>query len=104
MQAWIKYKSSYDKKTNASMLKKADYVCVLQLKADLQRNKIPFTEFWWIGPHVFEKVLPNNNYLLRNFGTNKMQVLHRTQLHQFTPQQSYLMCKSRRKIANVIQK
>ena len=59
MQAYIKYKAYYDKKVNASQLIEADYVYVLQPKADHQRSKIPFTEFRWIGPYIIEKVLPN---------------------------------------------
>ena len=36
-------------------------------------------------PLHFEKVLSNNNYLVRRIGTNKSQVLHRLRLRQFTP-------------------
>ena len=50
MQAYIKYKAYYDKKANASKPKKADYVFILQPKADHQGSKIPFTDFRWIGP------------------------------------------------------
>ena len=85
MQAYIKYKAYYDKKANASKLKEADYVYILQPKADHQGSKIPFTEFRWIGPYTIEKVLPNNNYLVRKIGTNKTQVLHRMRMRQFTP-------------------
>ena len=70
MQAYIKYKVNYDKKANASKLKEADYVYVLQPKADHQGSKIPFTEFRWIGPYIIGKVLPKNNYLVRKIGTN----------------------------------
>ena len=87
MQAYIKYKAYYDRKTNASKLKKADYVFILQLKADHQGSKIPFTDFRWIGPYIIEKVLPNNIYLVRKIGTNKTQILHRMRLRQFTPRQ-----------------
>ena len=87
MQAYIKYKAYYDKKANASKLKKADYVYVLQPKADHQGSRIPFTEFRWIGPYIIEKVIPNNNYLVRKIGTNKTQVLHRMRMRQFTPRQ-----------------
>ena len=55
MQAYIKYNASYDKKANASRLKEADYVYILQPKADQQGSKIPFTEFRWIGPYIIEK-------------------------------------------------
>ena len=73
------------KKANASKLKKADYVNILQPKADHQGSINPFTEFRWIGPYFIEKVLPNNNYLVRKIGTNKTQVLHRMRMRQFTP-------------------
>ena len=59
----------------------------MQPKADHQGSKIPFTEFRWIGPYIIEKVLPNNNYLVRKIGTNKTQVLHRMRMRQFTPRQ-----------------
>ena len=87
MQAYIKYKAYYDKKANASKLKEADYVYILQPKADHQGSKIPFTEFRWVGPYIVEKVLPNNNYLVRKIGTNKTQLLHRMRMRQSTPRQ-----------------
>ena len=87
MQAYIKYKAYYDKKANASKLKEADYVYLVQPKADHQGSKIPFTEFRWVGPYNIEKVLPNNNYLVRKIGTNMTQVLHRMRMRQITPRQ-----------------
>ena len=87
MQAYIKYKAYYDKKANATKLKQSDYVYILQPKADHQRSKIPFTDFRWIGPYIVEKLLPNNNYVVRKIGTNKTQILHRMRLCQFTPRQ-----------------
>ena len=87
MQAYIKYKAYYDKKANASKLNEADYLYILQPKADHQSIKIPFTEFHWIGPYIIEKVLPNKNYLIRKIGTNKTQVLHRMRMRQFPPRQ-----------------
>ena len=56
MQAYITYKAYYDKQANASKLKEADYVYILQPKADHQGSKIPFAEFRWIGPYIIEKV------------------------------------------------
>ena len=87
MQAYIKNKAYYDKNANAPKLKEADYVYILQPKADHQGSKILFTEFRWIGPYIIEKVLPNNNCLVRKIGTNKTQVLHRMTIRQFTPRQ-----------------
>ena len=87
MQACIKYKAYYDKKDNASKRKQTDYIYILQPKADNQGRKIYFTDFRWIGPYIIEKVLPNNNYLVRKIGTNKTQFLHQKRLRQFTPHQ-----------------
>ena len=87
MQAYIKYKTYYDKKANVSKLKEADYVYILQPKADHPGSKIPFTEFRWVGPYIIEKALPNDNYLVRKIGTDKTQVLHRMRMRQFTPRQ-----------------
>ena len=87
MQAYIKYKAYYDKKANASKLKEADYVYILQTKANHQGSKISFTENRWMGPHIVEKALPNNKYLVRKIGTNKKQVLHRMRMRQFKPRQ-----------------
>ena len=85
MQAYIKYKAYYDKKANVSKLKQSDYVYILQPKADHQGSKILFTDFRWIGPYIYEKVLSNKNYLVRKIGTNQTQILHRMRLRQFTP-------------------
>ena len=87
MQAYIKYKAYYDWKAKASKLKRADYVFILQPKADHEGSKIPLTDFRWIGPYIIEKVLPNNKYLVRKIGTDKTQILHRMRLRQFTPRQ-----------------
>ena len=87
MQVYIKYKQYFDKKANASKLKQPVYVYILQPKADHQGSEIPFTDFWWTGPYINEKVLPNNNYLVRKIVTNKTQVFHRMRLRQFTPRQ-----------------
>ena len=87
MQAYIKYKAYYDEKANASKLKEADYVYILQPKANHQGSKIQFTEFRWMGPYIIEKLLPNNNCLVRKIGTNKTQVLHRMRMRQFTTRQ-----------------
>ena len=87
MQAYIKYKAYYDKKANASKLRHADYVFILQPKADHQGSKIPVTDFHWMGPYIIEKVLPNNSFLVRKVGTNKTQIFHRMRLRQFTPRQ-----------------
>ena len=104
MQSYINYKACYDKKANASKLKEADNVYVLQPKTDHQGSKVPFPEVRWIRPYNIEKVLPNNSYLLRKIGTNKTQVLHRMRMGQFTPANSQLTYGSRHKNGSLIGK
>ena len=59
----------------------------LQSEADHQGCKIPLTEIRWLGPHIIEKMLANNNYRVRKIGSNKTQVLDSLRMHQFTPRQ-----------------
>ena len=86
MQSYIKYKKYYDKKAKASPLKEKDYCFILQPKADHQRSKIPFRDVRWIGPYLVQKVLPNNNYIVRKLNTNKTQILHRIRLRKYNPE------------------
>ena len=75
MQAYIKYKAYYGNKANASKCKRADYVKILQPKADHQGIKFLFTDFRWIGPHFIGQVLSNNINLVRKIGTKRLKDL-----------------------------
>ena len=70
MQTYLKYKEYYDRKAKAAPLSEQDFCFILQPKADNQRSKIPFREYRWIGPYRIEKVLPNDNYIVRRLNTN----------------------------------
>ena len=85
MQCNLKYTEYYDRKPKAAQLGLGDYCFILQPLADHQGSKIPFREFRWIGPYVIEKVLPNENYIVRKFNSNKTQILHRIRLRKYTP-------------------
>ena len=87
MQSYIKYKDYYDRKAKAAPLKENDYCFVLQPKADHQGSKIPFRDYRWVGPFIVQKVLPNENYIVRRINTNKTQILHRIRLKKFVPNQ-----------------
>ena len=87
MQSYIKYKEYYDRKAKAAPLKENDYCFVLQPKADHQGSKIPFRDYRWVGPFIVQKVLPNENYIVRKINTNKTQILHRIRLKRFIPNQ-----------------
>ena len=86
MQSYIKYKEYYDRKAKAAPLKENEYCFVLQPKAD-QGSKIPFRDYRWVGPFVVQKVLPNENYIVRRSNTNKTQILRRIRLKKFVPNQ-----------------
>ena len=87
MQSYIKYKEYYARKAKAAPLKENDYCFVLQPKADHQGSKIPFRDYRWVGPFVVQRVLPNENYIVRRINTNKTQILHRICLKKFVPNQ-----------------
>ena len=88
MQSYIKYKEYYDRKAKTAPLKESEYCFVLQPKADNQGSKIPpFRDYRWVGPFVVQKVLPNENYIVRRINTNKTQILHRIRLKKFVPNQ-----------------
>ena len=80
MQSYLTYKDYYDRKA-----KEKDYCFVLQPNADSQASKILFKEYRWIGPFVIQKVLFNDNYIVRRLNTNKTQILHRIRLKKFVP-------------------
>ena len=85
MQSYLKYKEYYDRKAKAAPLQQGDYCFILQPLADHQGSKLPFREFRWIGPYVIEKVLPNENYIVRKLSSSKTQILHRIRLRKYTP-------------------
>ena len=80
MQSYLKYKEYYDRKAKAAPLSEQEFCFILQPKADNQGSKRPFREYRWIGPYRIEKVLPNDNYIVRRLNTNKTQILHRIRL------------------------
>ena len=83
MQSYLKYKEYYDQKDKAAPLKQNDYCFILQPIADHQGSKIPFREYRWTGPYIVEKVLPNENYIVRKLNSNKTQILHRIRLRKY---------------------
>ena len=85
MPAYTKFKAYYDKKESTSKLRERNYVSVLHFEAGHQGSKIPFTDFRWIGPCIFRTALPNNNYLVLTFWTDKTQILHRMPQPPSTP-------------------
>ena len=85
MQSYLKYKEYYDRKAKAAPLKLNDYCFILQPIADHQGSKTPFRDYRWTGPYIVEKVLPNDNYIVRKLNSNKTQILHRIRLRKYEP-------------------
>ena len=85
MQSYLKYKEYYDRKAKAAPSKQNDYCFILQPIADHQGSKIPFREYRWTGPYIVERVLPNENYIVRKLNSNKTQILHRIRLRKYEP-------------------
>ena len=83
MQSYLKYKEYYDQKAKAAPLNQNDYCFILQPIADHQGSKIPFREYRWTGPYIVEKVLLNENYIVRKLNSNKTQILHRIRLRKY---------------------
>ena len=83
MQSYLKYKEYYDRKAKAAPLKQNDYCFMLQPIADHQGSKTPFREYRSTGPYLVEKVLPNENYIVRKLNSNKTQNLHRIRLRKY---------------------
>ena len=85
MQSYLKNKEYYDRKAKGAPLRQNVYYFILQPIADHQGSKIPFREYRWTGPYIVEKVLPNENYIVRKLNSNKTQILHRIRLRKYEP-------------------
>ena len=92
MQSYVKYKEYYDRKAKAAALKENDYCFILQPKADHQGSKILFRDYRWVGSLIVQKVLPNENYTVRQLNTNKIQLLHRIRLKKLILNQPLKDC------------
>ena len=87
MQSHIKFKEYYDRKAKAAPLKESGYCFVLQQKTDRQGSKIRFRDYRWVGQLMVQKVLPNENYIVRRLNTNKTRILRRIRPKKFVPNQ-----------------
>ena len=85
MQSYLNYNEYHDQKAKAAPLRKNDYSFKLQPLADHQGSKIPFGEYGWTGPHIVEKVLPNETYIVVKLNSNKTEILHSIILREYEP-------------------
>ena len=85
LQSYLKNKKCYDRKSKAAPLNELDFCFILQSKADNQGSKIPFGDYRCVGPSRIEKVLANDNYIVRRSNISKTQILHRIRLKKIIP-------------------
>ena len=64
-------------------MRQNDFCFILQPLADHQGSKIPFREYRWTGPYIVKKVIPNENYIVRELNCNKTQIIHRIRLRKY---------------------
>ena len=83
IQSYLKNKDLKDWKAKAAPFKAKDNCFILQPKTDSQASKIPFRDYWWIGSFVIQKVMSNDNYIVRRVNTVETQILHRIKLKKF---------------------
>ena len=53
-----------------------------------QSERTQFTKMKWIGLYRIQKVLSDNNYLIRKINTNKTQCVHRIRLRKYVPHET----------------
>ena len=104
VQANIRHKACYDKKAKASKLKEADYVYVLQIKADLQGSKIPFREFCWIFPYKLKTCYRITNIWYAKLALTKRKCCIACECITSHPANPYLIYKSRHKSGYAVRK
>ena len=74
-----------EKNQSSPAERKKTFRFILQPKADNQGSKMPFRDNRWIEPYIIEKVLPNENYIVRRLNTKKAQILLRIRLQKIVP-------------------
>ena len=79
-------RGSTTKKQKLHLSKEKEYCFLLQPKADQQGSKKPLRDFRWIGPSLVEKILPDNNHIVRKLNTNKTQIPQRIRLRKYNPE------------------
>ena len=75
-------------------------MCVLQLEADYRASKIPFTEIWWIGLYIFEKICPITSDWYAKLEQARPKCLNAWDYANSHPDNSCSMSKTRHKPGN----
>ena len=104
MQADIKYKAYCDKKINASKLKEADYVYVLELKEDHQRKTPILRNFVGLAPTLSRRWYQITIICYAKLTPTRLKCFIACECFNSHPNSPYLIYKSRHKKENPIRK
>ena len=85
VEAYLRYRSYYDRKANAEPLKLHAYCLLMNPKITSQNMFSGKNANKWISLFRVEKVLTNMNYIVRKVGTWFTQCVHRIRLRPFSP-------------------
>ena len=78
------YKKYYDNQAQAHPLKIHTYCLLLNPKLDTQKQPMNKMLPKWLALYRVEQKMSNENYLVREVGTNHTQIVHRIRLRSYT--------------------
>ena len=82
---YLKYKKHYDKTACAIPLKLHSFCLLLNPVLDSQKQSMHKMQPKWIGTYRVEQKCTNENYIIREIGTNYTQNVHRIRLRPYSP-------------------
>ena len=85
IERYILYKHYYDAQAQAHPLKEHSYCLLLNPKLDTQKQSMHKMLPKWLALYRVEQKLSNENYLIREVGTNHTQIVHRIRLRSYSP-------------------
>ena len=85
IRSYQKYKCYYDRKCAATPLELHSYCLLLDPKIVESNKHLDKTQLKWLSLYRVEKVLSNNNYIVRKVGTYLTQCVHRIRLRPIKP-------------------
>ena len=85
IEKYMTYKKYYDNQAQAHPLKIHTYCLLLNPKLDTQKQSMNKMLPKWLALYRVEQKMSNENYLVREIGTNHTQIVHRIRLRSYTP-------------------
>ena len=82
---YVRYKAYYDRRAKAEPLREHEFVFLLTPEIQNQSERTKFNMMKWVGLYRVQKVLSDNNYIIRLVNSNKTQCVHRIRLRKYEP-------------------